>query len=197
MTITYPNVVGNLEVYLDVMRALCNVQPGDTMADLMCCTAPNTPKLGFTWATYYDIEHRILDHKECQHFFHRRNVIGMGDIGMKDCIICSDGIEHVSREDGEWLIKYMERNADRQVLFTPLDNIFGMVPDWNKDPEAHRSLWKPEDFPGYISVVFPDYHKVWNGGAFFVMRYSGEFYSMDTEFERIKQELSTKQWVCK
>ncbi len=90
----------------------------------------------------------------------------------------------------------MKTISDKQILFTPLDDIFGF--DWETDnPEAHRSLWKPEMIEGFfpdefIFIIFPRYHSIWNGGAFF-------FYScsenIDLEFGRIKNELNKFSWA--
>jgi hypothetical protein len=35
--------------------------------------------------------------------------------------------------------------------------------------------------PGYASIVFPDYHKVWNGGAFFAWKCG----DIEKDFERV------------
>lgn len=195
MTLTFPGVVGNLEVYMDVMRAICGQTYDHSMADLMCCTAPNTPKLGFSDRWYFDIIHRELDHKEEQSQFYQKDVLTMTiNDHFFDVTICSDGIEHLMREDGLKLIQVMKSISHKQILFTPLDDIFGMAKDGDNNPESHRSLWKPEDFPSWSSIVFPDYHKVWNGGAFFIWRNWHESQS-DKDLARVKSILQTKHWA--
>jgi len=200
MTLTFPNVVGNIEVYMDVMRAICGDTEGKSMIDLMCAFAPNTPKLGFSKRCYVDVLPRELDHKEEQQFFRQMDVLQLACpdwiidakvINPFDVAICSDGIEHLKLEDGMKLIRTMIMLSHKQIIFTPLTDLFGMAEDDNNDPEAHRSLWKPEMLPGMNAIVFPDYHKKWNGSAWFGWRSP---WGAD-EYERIKSILKTKQWA--
>lgn len=199
--LTFHGVVGSIEVYMDVMRAICGETEGKSMIDLMCCTAPNTPDLGFSKRCYIDVLPRELDHKEEQQFFKPMDVLSLipykPDV-LRDCkvinpfdvAICSDGIEHLTNDDGWHLLHTMIALSHKQIIFTPLDDIFGMAKDGDNDPEAHRSLWKPEMLPGWNHIVFPDYHKVWNGGAWFGWRAPW----MEGEFNRVKSILQTKHW---
>lgn len=191
MRIDFPGVEGTIEVYMDVMRAICRPTLRRSMADLMSCTAPNTPRLGFSIRRYFDVIDRKLDHPGEQPFFTKVNVLELPTSLSFDVAMCLDGIEHLTYDDGRKLIDIMERIADKQILFTPLTDLFGMAKDENLDPEAHRSLWKPEDFPEYASIVFPDYHKIWHGGAFFVFRTPSTKY----DFDRVVKELKTKPWA--
>jgi len=198
MTLTFPNVFGNLEVYMDVMKAICGETEGRSMIDLMCAFAPNTPMLGFSKRMYIDVLPRELDHKEEQKNFVQDNVLNFPPRLMKhifnnffDVSICSDGIEHLTREDGFKVLDIMARVSMKQIIFTPLDDLFGMAKEGDNNPEAHRSLWHPDMLPEFNSIVFPDYHKEWNGGAWF--GFSSP--SMKYDFERIKLILKTKQWA--
>lgn len=191
-TITFPGVVGSIEVYMDVMRAICGETEGKSMIDLMCAFAPNTPKLGFSKRCYVDVLPRELDHKEEQMFFFQMDVLKISSVWSTpfDVAICSDGIEHLDFDQGKDLIQNMIAISHKQIIFTPLDDIFGMANDGDNDPEAHRSLWKPHDL-AWNSIVFPDYHKEWNGGAWFGWRSPW----MEDEFNRVKSILKTKQWA--
>lgn len=199
-TLTFPGVVGSIEVYMDVMRAICGETEGKSMIDLMCAFAPNTPKLGFSRRRYFDIIDRQLDHPEEQEFFSQADVLTIQPAlewirkatgaDLYDVAICSDGIEHLTEIQGRILVSTMLSISHKQILFTPLDDIFGMAKEGDNDPEAHRSLWHPDMLPGFFHIVFPHYHKVWNGGAFFSLRSSfGE-----AEFNRVKSILQTKHW---
>jgi hypothetical protein len=195
MTLTFQNVVGNLEVYMDVMRAICGQTYDHSMADLMCCTAPNTPKLGFSDRWYFDIVNRKLDHKEEQNRFYQKDVLTMTITDhFYDVTICSDGIEHLTRDDGLRLIDVMKSISHKQIIFTPLTDLFGMAKDGDTNPEAHRSLWHPDDFQGWCSIAFPNYHKEWNGGAFFTWRDWHESQS-EKSMQYIKSILKTKHWA--
>ena len=199
MRIDFPGVVGTIEVYMDVMRAICGDTKGKSMIDLMCAFAPNTPRLGFDGRTYVDIMPRKLDHPEEQSRFFQMDILNIEPVHhimtgiFADVAICSDGIEHLTYDDGWKLIDIMEKISHKQILFTPTTEIFKMVGDEDKEPEAHRSLWKPEDFPDYASIVFPDYHKVWNGGAFFFFKTP----SLKYDFDRVVEELNNMPWAQK
>lgn len=194
MRLDFPNVNGDINVYMDVMRAICGDTAGKSMIDLGCNTAPNTPQLGFEKRMYIDILPRILDHPGEQQFFHQMDVLKIGTLIQWDVAICSDCIEHLTLSDGVVLRKKMEDISDRQVFFTPTTDLFGMAEEGNKDPEAHRSLWTPDDMfvrSWYAKIVFPDYHKVWNGGAFFFWSCK----NIQQDFERVKEILLTKPWA--
>lgn len=208
MRIDFPGVVGTIDVYLDVMRAICGNTEGKSMIDIGCCFAPNTPKLGFKDRLYVDTIARKLDHPEEQKFFVECDALDIPHAFIShqfDVAIASDLIEHLTYMDGRKLIEIMQSISYRQILFTPTTEIFKMVDDDNKDPEAHRSLWHPDHLPDYASIVFPQYHKVWNGGAFFSFhcqpldfmfrdqKYIYEF--TICEFERIVGELKSKPWA--
>lgn len=178
MKATYPGIVGTIEVYMKVLRAICGDTAGKSMIDLCCCTAPNTPKLGFLKRRYFDVQYRTLDHPEEQQFFSQTDVTTIrlaperirratSDFDLYDVAICSDGIEHLHPKDGHDLIDNMPTYSHKQIIFTPLGELFKLHNTTEDDPEAHHSVWSPGDFPGWASIVFPDYHKVWNGGAFF------------------------------
>ena len=189
MRLEYPNIEGTIEIYMHVLRAICGDTAGKSMIDLCCAFAPNTPKLGFSKRHYLDIIDRELDHKEEQQFFWKKNVLdvcfGYDYVEKFDVSICSDGIEHFYPHDGQKLIAIMKRISHKQIIFTPLGEIFKLHNTGPDDPEAHHSLWTPDDFPGWATIVFPHYHKVWNGGAYFAWKCE----NIEQDFERVKNLL--------
>lgn len=195
MRIDFPGVIGTIEVYMDVLRAICGDTANRSMIDLCCCYAPNTPKLGFKTRKYIDVVDRKLDHSEEQQFFEKKDVLLIDPYEVKyqkDFAFCLDGIEHLFLADGYRLIDLMERISIRQVIFTPLDNIFGIATvDQKDDPEMHRSLWHPMMLPAWASIVFPDYHKVYGGGAFFAFKTPSTRYHLDKAWD----ELKSKPWA--
>lgn len=178
---TYPGIIGDIEVYMKVLRAICGETDGKSMIDLMCAFAPNTPKLGFSIRSYVDVLERKLDDPNEQQFFERGNALDEGDIiHYYDVSICSDGIEHVTISDGHKLLRVMGEISDKQIIFTPLGELWmEKIPTDN--PEAHRSAWYPEMLPGYACIVFPDYHKEWKVGSFFAWRCP----DIEQDFERV------------
>lgn len=186
MRIDYPNIEGTIEVYMQVLRAICGDTAGKSMIDLCCCTAPNTPKLGFEFRRYVDIIDRKLDHADEQQFFTKGDVLDFmlypNHYWPKfDVAICSDGIEHLTEYDGRRLLYMMEINSHKQIIFTPTTDLFGLNND--DTPEAHRSVWSPDMMPGYASIVFPDFHRSWNGGAYFAWKCD----DIEQDFERVKK----------
>jgi hypothetical protein len=195
MRLTFPNVVGTIEVYMDCLRAICGDTKGKSMVDLCCAFAPNTPKLGFQQRRYMDIIDRKLDHPEEQNLFIKLDVLLLAEAmhNQVDVAICSDGIEHFYPDDGKKLINVMQQISQKQIIFTPLGEIFPLHNTGPDDPEAHHSLWTPDDFPGWATLVFPDYHRSWNGGAFFCFNCD----NIEQEFHHVKSDLTKKHWtIC-
>lgn len=191
MRLEFKNVAGNGEVYMDCLRAICGDTRGKSMIDLCCCTAPNTPLLGFSERYYIDIIDRKLDHPEEQKFFHRHDALNVHLFmaASVDVMICSDGIEHFKKEDGKQLLEIMHMSSTKQVLFAPLGPY--LVDENDKNPENHHSAWWPEDFDGYATIVFPKYHSILGVGAFFAWKCP----DIKNDFERVKSILNNKSWV--
>jgi hypothetical protein len=93
-----------------------------------------------------------------------------------EIVICSDVLEHLTKEDGQILIREMLRVASKQVIvFTPL----GFMPQHMDSPgidpwgfsevelQTHLSGWEPEEFPDEFSVlVAKDFHFQPTGQSF-------------------------------
>ena len=191
LQLEFPGVHGNTQVYMDCLRAICGDTAGKSMIDLCCCTAPHTPLLHFKDRMYVDILPRKLDWPEEQEFFLQQDVLEFEKaivFDRSDVAICSDGIEHFSKENGYRLLHQMERIAHKQVLFTPLGEYLVVNSD---DPEGHHSGWWPEDFKGYASIVFPEYHPTLGVGGFFVWKCR----DIEQDFERVKEILMSKSWA--
>jgi len=183
--VAYYDHIGSIEIYFSVLNAIIG-EERSSMIDLGCAFAPNTPMLRFKNRTYVDVVERKLDHPDEQQYFHKLDILKHNwNYHQYHTAFCLDVIEHLTPKDGIRLIEIMEDISEKQVLFTPLDNIFGLVDENNKDPEAHRSLWKPEHLPDFAHLIFPNYHKQWNGGAFFMFKTK---YTKN-DFEKVKQKL--------
>ncbi len=189
MTITFPDVHGCDEVYMDCLELLTGTNR-KSMIDLGCNLAPHTRKLGFKEKLYVDVLYR--DIQEEQPYFLQADILNMPkEIAVeRDASFCLDCIEHISKSAGWDLLYWMRIFSKRQILFTPLDE-WMMTTDDNKDPEAHRSLWRPEELPDYwFKIVFPVYHPTLNIGAHF---FAGGI-SLQ-EQEQIATILSKKGWA--
>lgn len=184
MRLDFPNIEGNIDIYMRVLRAICGETEGKSMVDLCCAFAPNTPTLGFSERYYIDVIDRKLDHPDEQKYFHKHNALNIVPLMSRqmDVSICSDGIEHFYPDDGKKLIEIMRAISHKQIIFTPLGEIFKLHNTGADDPEAHHSLWTPEDFQDWACIVFPNYHRVWNGGAFFAWHCE----DIEKDFERVK-----------
>lgn len=190
MQITFEKVYGNDTVYLDCLKAICGDTQGKSMSDLGCNLAPHTPKLGFERKVYVDVLDRKLDHPEEQRYFVKDDMLSFLRMGVHyDNTLSLDSIEHLSTSQGAQLISQMELHSDKQVIFTPL-NAWMMDLEGN-DPEGHHSLWTPELLPDFASIVFPVYHYSLNIGAWFGWKCK----DVESDFERVKNELNTKEWA--
>jgi hypothetical protein len=189
LTHTFTDVVGNREVYMDCLNAIIG-EKRNSMIDLGCNLAPHTPLLGFSERAYYDILDRVLDYPEERIFFTKQDILEVVPSKVVDVAFALDVIEHLTIEDGYKLLSKMEKYAHKQILFTPLTDLFGFDYD-TPDPEAHRSLWNPEMSPQYASIIFPDYHRVWNGGAYFFWKSE----NIEQEFESVLNILKNREWA--
>lgn len=192
MKISFPQVQGSTEIYMDVMRAICGDTKGKSMVDLCSNLAPHTPLLGFARRLYVDILPRRLDLSSEQQYFRQHDVLRLNEIITDDAdidvTICSDGIEHFTKPKGYELLEIMEMVSRKQILFTPLGEY--MVDVISEDPEGHHSGWVPEDVKNYAAIVFPDYHPTLGVGAFFFLKCE----DLATEWDRITRELIAKPW---
>ena len=189
MTIEFKGVNGNEEVYIDCLNAILGNTKRNSMVDFGCNKAPHTPKFGFKERTYMDILPRELDYHDEQQFFIQKDILTVkkGSYNV-DVAFANDLIEHLTIKNGKKLLGIMESISTKQILFTPLGEMWVGESD---NPEDHRSGWTPDMIKGYASIVFPDYHKVWGFGAFFFFKCD----NLETEFERVANELKSKQWA--
>lgn len=123
-----------------------------------------------------------------QQYFVEADVLGDHPVlaAQYDVSICSDGIEHVTKEQGFALVEKMKSISKKQVLFTPLDPWMMSSPE-DTNPESHKSLWAPEDLPDFAHVVLPVYHPTLNIGAFFFWKVE----DLDQDFARVVNELES------
>lgn len=173
---------GSYEFYEEVINAIIGNNTEDkTFIDLCCCEATVTRKLKFKEKTYVD----VLDCWEIpgeMDRFVQADVLGDHPIFNKkyDIANCSDGIEHLTRDDGFRLVERMKNISDKQILFTPLGNY--MIEEGNPDPKCHKSGWFAEDFVGFASIVCPQYHPTLGVGAFWVWKCE----DIEKDFARVK-----------
>lgn len=189
MTIVFENRPGNEEIYMDCMNAILGNTKRNSMVDLGCHHAAHTPKLGFKDRVYIDILPQVLDYESEQEYFIQKDILEVEEGSYNaDVVFGLDIIEHLSVENGYKLLKIMESISTKQILFTPLGEMWVGT---SGHPEEHASGWIPEMVEGYASIVFPHYHKAWGFGAWFFFRCD----NLEQEFERVCNELKTKRWA--
>lgn len=96
------------------------------------------------------------------------------DLPACDTVVALDVIEHMERLEGESFIADALEKASQIVIFTPLgfmpQDEIGKTDSWGMNGQSwqrHRSGWTPEDFPGWLHLVFPTMNKGF--GAFFAI----------------------------
>lgn len=135
-----------------------------SLIDLCCGRMGNTGQLKFKKSLHIDVTDYEERPKEFE--FLKQDVLELPWwLNAKyDVALCSDGIEHLSRDDGNRLIRKMEDLSPVQVIFTPLGDY--MVNPLTTDPEHHRSGWLAKDFPKWWETQeFPNWHPTLNIGA--------------------------------
>lgn len=196
MQITLEEINGSGELWLDIMKIICGDTPEkdySSMCDLMCHKAPYTPQLGFWDRKFVDIQNRDLDFPDEKLLnFVQKDVIEflMSNTTFFDVTICSDGIEHLTKENGEELLWWMKNQSDKQIIFTPMGEA-SITKDGH--PDSHASGWMPEDFEGWVTIALPNFHESINLGAFFAINCSDNIdYEAAEEKQRIYNEIKIK-----
>lgn len=193
MQLTY-NCEGNGEVHLDVLKVICGNTEGKSLCDLCCGFASQTRQLGFTEKHFVDKVYRDLA-EESKNFWHNDIAYHIGNIaGRKhyDVVIMLDAIEHFKKPIAYAYLDCMIGMAEKQIIFTPLGSYLIETTE-TEDPDSHKSGWWANEFEdmGWSTIVFTNFHKLLNIGAFFAWRSPNQ----EQEFERIKNELNQKEWT--
>lgn len=183
---TFDNLVGSGDLYIKVLGTIAGDVRGKNVIDLCCCSSPHLRKLPFAKKVYVDVVDRGLNCPIEQQSFVLADVLGDHPVlnDHYDVATCLDGIEHLTPDQGWQLLARMEKLADKQILFTPLDP--WMMDTASTNPESHKSLWTPDILPGYAHIVFPKYHKLLNIGAFFFWKCD----NLEADFERVVNALN-------
>jgi hypothetical protein len=176
--VSYRNDVGSGALWVEVVSEILANEPKENLLDLMCHKAPHTPLLGFESITFVDIQYRGLDFKlRDSDLFIEADAIKFlenwqTNLTTKECtryttIICSDGIEHLSKRDGLYLLALIQQKSKSSVIFTPYGDY--MVDENFTHPDTHKSGWTEMDFDkmGYSCIIFPNFHPELNKGAIF------------------------------
>lgn len=185
MIINIQDKTGSGELLVDVMKIICGDTSEQSMVDIMCHHAPYSPMLGFKKRKYVDINNRPLDHVNEQQYFILSDVFEFFNNNKEryDTIMCMDGIEHLSVNEGYILLEECKKVSDKQIIFTPLGEY--MV-GTDKNPDCHRSGWLPEMLPDWLAIVFTNFHPTLNIGAWFAVQCSKD------EKERIFNQIKNK-----
>ena len=181
------NKEGNGELHLQILKALCGETAGKSMMDLCCGFAPQTRLLGFSNKFYIDSVSRELG-SENDNFlvidiFEFIRAIPTTEI---DTMFLLDAIEHFEKGKSFNIVRWMEDNSNKQIIFTPLgDYIIETTPTDN--PDSHKSGWMPQEFNdmGWATITLPNFHPTLNIGAFFAFKCN----NLENEFNRVKNLL--------
>jgi hypothetical protein len=176
--VSYRNDVGSGALWVEVVNEILAKEPKENLLDLMCHRAPHTPMLGFESIIFVDIQNRGLDFPLMDNnWFVQQDAIEFlqtprsSEEDFKrpkfDTIICSDGIEHLSKRDGLYLLALIKQKSKSSVIFTPYGDY--KVDENSTHPDTHKSGWTETDFEkmGYSCIIFPNFHPKLNKGAIF------------------------------
>ncbi len=178
---------GSPGMYEAILHAILGDNTNNlTFIDLCCANCNYSQHLELKEKTYVDIAD--CWYKPDPVRFVQTSVLSDHVIFSKhyDISFCSDGIEHLRKKEGLQLVERMKSLSDKQILFTPLGDY--LVEDNNENPECHKSGWLPDDFPGFASIVIPNFHATMDVvlGAFFVWRCR----DIESDFKRVEKCLT-------
>lgn len=165
---------GSHELWLSTVNRILGDSPRLLMVDVCCGACAVTRKLDFRWVDACDVLPRNGDVPFAWEFTQADAIRFLeGQFNQSaDLVICSDGIEHMPRAEGEELLREMERVGETAIVFTPTgDSTFDPKAD---SPHHHKSSWTPEDFAksGWETEHFPDWHPTLGWGGLFAWKKS-------------------------
>lgn len=188
----YSQTEGSLAVMLDVINAILEVPNGMIVCDLMACEGSVTNHLKVGKKIYVDVvKHNILGFEKNKDEFILMDAVDYLQTTERkfNLTISLDGIEHLSKDRGMFMLDLMKEKSDNQIIFTPLGD-FVVEPD-TENPDGHKSGWLPEEFEklGWAVLSFPKFHVLHGTGGFFAFHCK----DLKNEFARVNNVLEFKK----
>lgn len=139
---------------------------GLSLLDLCCGEMAVTRHLHFGESLHLDV---IDAPGRPREFPFRQIDVGawiLNDRRQWDVIVLSDGLEHFRKREGMDILDYMREHAQIPVVFVPVGDDTSVDEDAD-GPHTHKSLWTPEEFEDWNTLVWPDWHPTIGLGAMF------------------------------
>lgn len=159
---------GSVDLYLEILSQIIGPTEELSFLDLCCGEMTATKRMSFASSLHIDVIDCPLRPPDAK-FFHGDVLAELANIGENwfDVSLCSDGIEHLTKEAGHTLLLEMQRVSTLSIIFTPLGDM--LVDTEATDPHTHKSGWIPSDpaFRFWQTKTFPNWHPTLNHGAFF------------------------------
>ena len=164
---------GSISKYLSVLHEIIGPTDDKTLLDLCCGEMTATRQMTFRDRLCVDKVDWV--NRPAEFRFLKQDalyVLDFTDNYSFDVSLCSDGIEHMTKDEGLKLLMEMPRVSELAIIFTPLGDM-NIIPGAT-DPDSHKSGWLPDEpaFDGWKTLVFEDWHPTLNHGAFFAWKFS-------------------------
>lgn len=165
---------GTHEIWLSVVNRILGDSPRTLMFDVCCGACAVTRKLGFFYVEACDVLPPSEELPMGWEFFQSDALTFLAEREdrLADLVVCSDGIEHLTRANGIELLRQMERVGVIAIIFTPTgDSTFDPK---SSGPHHHKSSWSAQDFIelGWQTEHFPSWHPTLGWGAIFAWKKS-------------------------
>ena len=162
---------GSFQLWVDTVRGITGPTEELSMLDL-CCGEMSATRL-IKWKTVSAVDVVDYPNRPREYIFWKQDVLDplMSADGFDVCI-CSDGLEHFTREQGYRLLVNMERWAKLPIVFTPTGQPESELEPNSTHPDAHKSSWLPAHFIGigWHTKLFPDWHPTIGLGGLFAWK---------------------------
>lgn len=155
-----------MDKYLEVLNRIVGPSKDKHFLDLCCGEMTHTRYLHFASHLGVDIvdwPNRPTDKGFIQADLRRWS----GPKRHCDIALLSDGLEHFTKQEGEYLLSSMTAWAKQSIVFTPIGDY--LVDNSATDPHTHKSGWTPQEFieRGWKTEAYPYWHSTLSLGAFF------------------------------
>lgn len=104
MRMVFEGMAGSGDIHAEMLNIICGNKNRGTALDVMCCEGNPTRKLDFVRKVYVDMQYRPIPIREVDMY-----VISdvftflLHDEFIYDVVFCMDGIEHLSKAEGQRL----------------------------------------------------------------------------------------------
>lgn len=161
---------GSFQLWIDTVKEITGPTESLGLMDI-CCGEMSVTRL-LPWKTILAVDLVDYPNRPEDINFSRQDVRSIPLYAGFDVVICSDGLEHFTKDDGYDILGRMTTWGKIAIIFTPTRQPVKELEPESNHPDSHKSSWTPEELRdlGWKTKVFDDWHPTLDWGAMFAWR---------------------------